>query len=468
MAEKKTTSSNSSSSKKTTSAKTTTKKSTSTGKSSTKANVNRVVKAAKKVDTSKDIRDNKEAIAGVVTATATSASRAQNKKQRNFFIALTIILIIAIVAIAIYGYLHGWFDAFINSGNGGNGGAFNSETYDANVIKQQQLSIHFLELGNNYTGDCVYIKAGDNDILIDAGSRQNSAKAISEYVDQYCADGILEYVIVTHAHQDHIAGFVGTKDAPGIFDKYECKNIIQFARTNATTAIYKNYCEKRDAEVANGANLFTALDCVNNAKDGAQKVYSLTSDGTVKMEILNQRFYSEDTSNENNYSVCLMISQGNNFYLFTGDLEGEGETSLVDSNPSLPEVQLYKGGHHGSYTAGTEKLLSKIKPKCVCICCCAGSIEYTQNLANTFPAQLFINRIAPYTKDVYVTTVGSVEIDDNGKYKDVGYASLNGNIVLACTNGKITMYFSKSSVRLKDTDWFKENRTRPDSWKEEQ
>lgn len=470
MAEKKTSSSKNTSSsgksvssakKSATTSKTTTKKST-TGKSSTKTNVNRVVKAAQKVDTSASFKDNKEALAGVVTAAATSAKRAQNKKQRKFFVVLTVLIVIALIALAVYGYYNGWFDAIINKGLD-----FNSATYNAAAIKQEQLSMHFLELGNNYTGDCVYIKAGETDILIDAGSREGSAKTISQYVDQYCTDGILEYVIVTHAHQDHIAGFVGTKKDKGIFDQYECKNIIQFARTDATTQIYKNYCEKRDAEVANGANLFTALECVNNTKEGAKKVYDLTGNGAITMEILYQKYYEQNTSNENNYSVCLLISQGNNNYLFTGDLEGEGESSLVESNPSLPEVQLYKGGHHGSYTAGSEKLLSKIKPQCICVCCCAGSIEYTQDLSNTFPAQKFIDRIAPYTKDVYVTTVGSVEYSDN-KYRDVGFASLNGNIVFACTNDKITMYFSKSDVRLKDTDWFKENRKCPDSWKEEQ
>ena len=43
------------------------------------------------------------------------------------------------------------------------------------VYVSGDLSIHFMELGNNYTGDAVYIKAGDTDILIDAGSRTNSA-----------------------------------------------------------------------------------------------------------------------------------------------------------------------------------------------------------------------------------------------------------------------------------------------------
>ena len=85
-------------------------------------------------------------------------------------------------------------------------------------------------------------------------------------------------------------------------------------------------------------------------------------------------------------------------------------------------------------------------------------------MENTFPAQKFINRIAPYTDAVYVTTAGTVE-KSGDTYKDTGYASLNGNIVYACTNGRVSMYFSKEDTKLKDTEWFKQNRTCPSDWK---
>ena len=48
------------------------------------------------------------------------------------------------------------------------------------------FQIHFLELGNIYAGDSIYIKAGENDILIDAGSRANSKETIKDYIDDYC------------------------------------------------------------------------------------------------------------------------------------------------------------------------------------------------------------------------------------------------------------------------------------------
>ena len=173
------------------------------------------------------------------------------------------------------------------------------------------------------------------------------------------------------------------------------------------------------------------------------------------MEILDQKFYRETTSDENDYSVCALFTQANNHYLFTGDLEKDGEKSLVALN-SLPEVELFKGGHHGSYTANTDTLLSVIKPKTVCICCCAGSDEYTSNVDNMFPAQAAINRIGKYTDQVFVTTV----VSDDSK----GYKSLNGNINFHCDKGKeYTVKGSNNSTILKDTEWFKNNRTWPNS-----
>lgn len=68
-------------------------------------------------------------------------------------------------------------------------------------------------LGNDAAGDSVYIKAGETDILIDAGSNGSSAPTLISYINQYCTDGKLEYVIATHGHTDHIASFAGNTDA---------------------------------------------------------------------------------------------------------------------------------------------------------------------------------------------------------------------------------------------------------------
>ena len=321
------------------------------------------------------------------------------------------------------------------------------------VYVSGDLSIHFMELGNKYAGDSIYIKAGDTDILIDAGSRAGSTETTSAYIDRYCTDGVLEYVIATHADQDHIAGFAGSSSSPSIFDRYECEVIIDFAGTNKSTNVYKKYVQERDAEVEAGAKHYTALQCCNN-EDGAQRVFEV-SDG-IEMEILYNYYYENSSPYENNYSVCLMFNQGDKHFLFTGDLEKEGEEYLVQYN-ELPKVELFKAGHHGSDTSSNDALLSVIDPEIICVCCCAGTDEYTDTPANQFPTQDMIDRVAAYTDRVYVTSLGDESAED-------GYTSMNGNIVVTSDGSGVSVNCSASNTLLKDTEWFKNNRKMPQEW----
>lgn len=337
-------------------------------------------------------------------------------------------------------------------------------------ISSADLSIHFLELGNAYTGDCTLIKVGDTEVLIDAGSRKGSGEVICEYVSQYCTDGVLEYVIATHAHQDHIAGFVGNKSGDsrtGVLYNFEVGTLIQFALSDATTNIYSEYCEAVDYVKSQGTTVYTADMCIAE-ESGAQRTYYLDEEHTISMNILDNYYYynsaAKTDGKENNYSVCMLLTQElenrQNNYLFTGDLEAEGEAYLVEMN-ELPHVQLFKGGHHGSYTASSDALLSVITPEHVAVCCCAGSTEYAKDPNHTFPAQEFIDRVAMYTDSIYCTTLC---LD----YAEREYTSMNGNIVFYFgraegeEQGSLRLWCSNNVTKLKETEWFKQNRTWPE------
>ena len=333
------------------------------------------------------------------------------------------------------------------------------------------LSIHFLELGNHYTGDCTYIKAGNVDILIDAGSRYGSAETIANYINEYVTDGKLEYVIATHAHEDHIAGFGDTNtNGGGIFSRFETGIIIDFPKTTkekpygANTVIGK-YTTALENEISNGAKHYTALECYNN-ENGAQRIYRLTDD--ISLEILYNYYYDHSTSDENDYSVCAMIHHGEDkHFLFTGDLEEHGEEKMVEHYAAmggLPHCTLYKGGHHGSKTSSTEALLNDITPEIVCVCCCAGTSEYTDAADNQFPTQAFINRIAPHTDAVYATSVVDNYVNKDNWTSQGTVKSLNGNIVVTSSKNGTTVVGSNHSVKLKNTDWFKANRETPSVW----
>lgn len=320
-------------------------------------------------------------------------------------------------------------------------------------LENANMSVHFLELGNKYTGDCTYIKTDTCDILIDCGSKSNSIPYIKNYLDQYVTDGKLEYVIITHAHQDHYAGFATNENVDSIFDLYECENIITFSQTNQkeTAKLYSNYLRELNDEINNGAKHFTALDCVNET-NGASKEYEIGTGITLK--ILDSYYYTNKATTENDYSVCSLISYGSKNFLFTGDLEEKGEEQLVVLN-ELPRVDLYKAGHHGSKTSSSEILMKVVQPKTVCVCCCAGSPEYTKTAENQFPTQIFINNVAKYTKEIFVT---SLCID----YSNDEFTSFNGNIVYLCNDSGYNVKCSNNNTILKESEWFKKNRTWPE------
>lgn len=363
-------------------------------------------------------------------------SAKKETKRFNVFLALVLALLCAVLGCGI-GY-YGYLSYTVPTGT--------------QVYTSSELQVHFLELGNKYTGDCTYIKVGDVDVLIDAGSKASSIPTITSYLDNFVTDGKLEYVIVTHSHEDHYAGFATNETTDSIFDIYECGTVIDFAQANNTTSkLYKNYQRELSEAIERGATHYTAAECITQGKSE----FRLSSE--VTLTVLDQKYYYEPASSgENDHSVCCLITAGEDNFLFTGDLEKEGEESLVEKN-ALPKVSVYKAGHHGSKTSSHEALLSVICPDIVCVCCCAGSTQYGAAPKNRFPTQDFIDRVSKYTDAVYVTTLCE-------NFEDNEFTSMNGNIMIYFSGGTLTVSCSASDKKLKDTDWFKNNRDCPESW----
>ena len=118
-----------------------------------------------------------------------------------------------------------------DNNNGEHGGASTSgfEVIFFDIENSSDGSVHYDGVNNDktlgYSGvkpaDCYMIKAGNKEILVDAGFQlqtpvtdaynQRVAKIYQENVikkiEQYCTDGILEYLFVTHGDYDHLIGF---------------------------------------------------------------------------------------------------------------------------------------------------------------------------------------------------------------------------------------------------------------------
>ncbi|MCD7728790.1 MAG: MBL fold metallo-hydrolase [Clostridia bacterium] len=408
------------------------------------------------------------------------AKRRSKKKRGKLFTAVIIVIVIIIIALAVLYFVKPEvYDKFFDLTHNelSEGGTSGGEVVygDKDGIVSAELSIHFLELGNQYTGDCTLIKCGDTEVLIDAGSRQSSAETLCEYINEYCTDGKLEYVIATHSDRDHISGFYGNSSGStrtGILYQYEIGTLIMYDKSNSTSGIADNFESAVESLAENGTTVYTASQCYDQT-DGAQRQYYLDSQSTISINILYNYYYYNKASDNNDYSVVMLLTQqtdsGKINYLFTGDLEEDGESRMVDYYADipeayktdynvLPEVKLFKGGHHGSYSSTTDKLLAVIKPENIAICCCVGTTEYNPSVGHEFPAQEVITRISKYTDNVYCTSFWDTESES-------GYSSMNGNIVFYYSKdegeneGSVKLWCSNNTTILKDTEWFKANRT---------
>lgn len=370
----------------------------------------------------------------LITKKVKKQTKKAKRKIKKLIITIIILLVASLLSFVFYKYIYPMLPISSSS-------SFNPSEANIGTI-YDDFQIHFMQIGNNKNGDAIYIKAGDNDILIDAGASNTST--IKNYMDKYVKDNKLEYVIVTHSDSDHLEGIVGTKANPGILDSYEIDTLIDFNYVFNETQLYKNYVEKRSNLVSeNKIKHLTVAECLDNGnKDEAS--YDLGNG--ISMNILYNKYYFEPSKNNNDHLVITLFKYNNHNFLLTGDLEEDGEKAFVEhyKNKNFPNVDLYKAGHHGSKTSSNAEFLSLIKPSICVASCSAGNPEYTNNYLNVFPTQDFVTRISKYTDQVFATSYG---MDSEEK-------PLNGNVIVSCDGNSTAVACSNNVTLLKDTEWF--------------
>ena len=308
----------------------------------------------------------------------------------------------------------------------GSGLTANDPIFLGNEGDEEPIEIYFNEMQQIY-GDSIFIKKGNVEVLIDAGYEYDG-KHIEKLVTEKVADDRLDLLMLSHSDGDHINGLVNA-----LVNIDDVSLMVDYGGvgTGNTLKTRNKYKEK-------GMAYYSAYDCINEL-NGASKRYYLTSE--LYFDVLNTGNYIKNTeSSAGNGKSLAVIFTYKDFTFFTGgDLTTSSEQDLLKLE-DLPEVTLFKAGHHGSNTSTSTKLLEVIKPNIVVVTAVAGSVEYTQNLFNTFPTSNVLNRVKDYTDKVYVTSQATIELV-NDKYETTGFSSLNGNIVVTS---------NKNGVEVKD------------------
>lgn len=174
-------------------------------------------------------------------------------------------------------------------------------------------------------------------------------------------------------------------------------------------------------------------------------------------------------------SVCSLIKFGKSKILFTGDLyevsgnkKMEGEANLIETYKEsglLENITLYKAAHHGSDTSNSKAFIQHIKPKYVAISGMANSDSGKERWG--FPRQSALDNLRMATENIYITGCvnrGGLEQDYYGTitftlYKDER-VSVKSSVEKGGTTDNQEIYDDSDALKpLKDTQWFKENRT---------
>lgn len=236
----------------------------------------------------------------------------------------------------------------------------------AKTVEPLTMEVHFLDVGQ---GDATLITCGGHAMLIDAGD-DTKGTSIQNYLNKQKIKS-LDYLILTHPDADHIGG------APVIITKFDISKVFvsNYEKDNKT---YQK--------------LIQALDD-KRLKALTPAVKSKYSLGTAEFTILAPGD-TYDTPNDS--SIALLLKNGKNTFLFTGDAEAEAEKDILSAGIDI-SADVYKVGHHGSRSSTSKKFFRAVDPAYAVISCGEGN-SYGHPHAETLNT-LRTNGVAVYRTD---------------------------------------------------------------------
>ena len=257
-------------------------------------------------------------------------------------------------------------------------------TSSAKAAEKSKFKIHFIDVG---CADAALLQYGEGSsakyALIDSGavSYHNTS---DETIDQTKTPAYeylkkmgvthLEFVIITHPHQDHIGGMttiladediqidkIYGNDLNVEYLKSEDQTSETASWTEFDTKVYNNFkqiLEERN-EKANSHfwNSKLKVDYVvptagDEISFGGAKIQFF---GTLENDYQYGRTVNLNTRQENKYSIVTKITYGTNTFLMTGDAQKETIQKILAKGYDLT-AQVIKEPHHGYQDVTPEEL----------------------------------------------------------------------------------------------------------------
>jgi beta-lactamase superfamily II metal-dependent hydrolase len=256
-----------------------------------------------------------------------------------------------------------------------------------------EIQVHFIDVGQ---ADAIFIDAGDNDILIDAGNRADGDMVVNYLKSLHTDD--LEMIIATHPHEDHIGGMVD------VINNFDVDLILKPGISSLETKTSKDF-----ELIIDEKNIDTEIPSFEQ-----QYIF-----GDVVITILSTQ--DNQYTETNDFSIVCRVDYGDTSFLMTGDAESPVEHDLTDSQTNL-KVDVLKVGHHGGATSTTALFLHKVNPTYAVIS--VGEDNKYGHPDNLVTRRLDTNDIQTLRTDLY----GNIIFNSDGK--NVEFVTENKNIII--------------------------------------
>lgn len=240
-------------------------------------------------------------------------------------------------------------------------------------------AVIFFDVGQ---GDAMLLRnIGGKNILIDGGPDNLVIKKLGKFLPYFSRR--LDFVIISHSHDDHVVGLVET------FRRYKIENLIlaEGLKSGATQDLLLS--------LVLGEGNKTKIIYFNDRAE-----YNL---GFCNLIFLNPNILAMP-ENDNN-SLITKLDCPNLDFLFSGDNELAVEKALLEAGDLLTELEVdlrakvFKASHHGSKTSNSYEFLKMINPDIFII---------SAGLNNRFnhPAQEIVERVSQLGLEIKRTDIG--------------------------------------------------------------
>jgi len=194
------------------------------------------------------------------------------------------------------------------------------------------FEVHFIDVGE---ADSALIICDGHAMLVDGGNVGDSS-LIYTYLKNRGID-YLDYVICTHAHEDHVGGLPGALN-------YATAGKVYCPVTEYSSRAFDNF-----VKYVTNQGLSITVPTLG-------ETFAL---GSATAQIIGPVSPSDKV---NNTSIVFRIQYGETSFMFTGDAEREEELEIIDAGYEL-KCTVLKVGHHGSSSSTSYPFLYYVEPR---------------------------------------------------------------------------------------------------------